>query len=550
MLTELWVRSFAVIDELRMALGPGLSVVTGETGAGKSLLVDALGLAVGERAEAGLIRAGAESAEIVASFELGEKDAANAWLKGQDLATDTGECIIRRIIAQDRSRAFINATPVPLQRLRELGDLLLDLHGQHEHQTLLRRETQRDLLDAYAEALPERQALALAFELLREHQNRLLAVREQAATRSARESLLRYQIEELQALEPAAGEWESLNASQKRLAHAQELGAGIAALIERLSEGEQALGQALEDSLSQLRALIRIEPRLSEVEALLASAAVEISEAARTLNRIGSQMETDPIDLPIIESRLGRWHELARKHHIAPGELPKLWATLKTEHELLQGAEGSAATLEAEIAHYKEQASTHAKNLSAKRKRAEAALSAAVTKEMQSLGLGAGRFSIALTPEPLSATGQESVEFLVSPAPDSPFKPLAKTASGGELSRISLAIQVVLADVSLGPTLVFDEVDVGIGGAVAEIVGQRLHKLARKRQVLCITHLPQVAAQGDTHIVVHKNLNDGRTMSSAETLTPPARIEEIARMLGGIAINANTRALARDMLHS
>ncbi len=550
MLTELWVRSFAVIDELRMSLGSGLSVVTGETGAGKSLLVDALGLAVGERAEAGLIRAGAESAEIVASFELDERDAANLWLQSHDLSTDSGECIIRRIIAPDRSRAFINATPVPLQRLRELGDLLLDLHGQHEHQTLLRRETQRDLLDAYAGAEPERQALAQAFDLLREHQNRLLAVREQAAGRSARESLLRYQIEELQALEPEVGEWESLNVSQKRLAHAQELAAGIVALIERLSEGDQALGQALEDSLSQLRILTRIEPQLAEVEALLTSAAVEISEAARTLNRVGSQGDNDPIDLPAIETRLGRWHELARKHHTAPDKLPELWATLKTEHELLQSEEDSMGALETDIARYEEQALIHAKDLSRKRRKAEAALSAAVTEEMQSLGLGAGRFSVALSPEPLSATGEESIEFLVSPAPDSPFKPLAKTASGGELSRISLAIQVVLADVSLGPTLVFDEVDVGIGGAVAEIVGQRLYKLARKRQVLCITHLPQVAAQGDTHIVVHKNLNDGRTMSSAEILTPAARVEEIARMLGGIAINAHTRALARDMLHS
>lgn len=550
MLAELWVRSFAVIDELRMTLGSGLSVVTGETGAGKSLLVDALGLTVGGRAEPGLIRAGAESAEIVATFELHAGSAADLWLKTHELSADGGECIIRRIITPDRSRAFINATPIPLQRLREFGDLLLDLHGQHEHQTLLRRETQRDLLDAYAGAEAERQGLAQAFDLLRKHQNRLLTVREQAASRSARESLLRYQIEELQALEPAAGEWENLNTHQKRLAHAQELGAGIAALIERLSDGDQALGSALEDSLSALRTLSRIEPQLAEVEALLSSAAVEISEAALTLNRIGSLVDNEPIDLPAIESRLGRWHELARKHHTAPDKLPELWATLKAEHELLQSEEDSIVALEADIARYEEQALVHAHNLSRKRSKAEAALSAAVTEEMQSLGLGAGRFAIALNPEALTATGLESVEFLVSPAPDSPFKPLAKTASGGELSRISLAIQVVLADVSLGPTLVFDEVDVGIGGAVAEIVGQRLHKLARKRQVLCITHLPQVAAQGDTHIVVHKSLNDGRTMSSAEVLTPPARVEEIARMLGGVAINAHTRALARDMLHS
>ncbi|MHB8252777.1 MAG: DNA repair protein RecN [Acidiferrobacter sp.] len=549
MLSELLVRSFAVIDELRIPLGPGLSVVTGETGAGKSLLVDALGLAAGDRAEAGLVRTGAEYAEIVANFEIAVGGAASTWLAEHDLATPGQECIIRRLIAPDRSRAFINATPVPLQRLRELGDLLIDLHGQHEHQTLMRRETQRDLLDAYAGAEPERRALALAVTTLHNCQARLQAMREAATQRSAREELLRYQIEELQTLSPETGEWESLTVSHKRQTHAQELGSGIATLIERLIEGDQALVPALEDATNQLRLLTRHEPQLTEVEALLASATVEITEAGLTLNRIGSGLETEPTDLPALELRLGRWHELARKHRVAPEELPGLWATLTTEHDALQHEEGAMTALEHEIAQHQAQALTYARDLSAKRHAAEPRLSAAVTEEMQRLGLGAGRFGVALNPEDLTANGCESIEFLVSPADDSPFKPLAKIASGGELSRISLALQVVLADVCIGPTLVFDEVDVGIGGAVAEIVGQRLRELARTRQVLCITHLPQVAAQGDTHLLVHKGLSDGRTMSSVEVLARSGRVEEIARMLGGVAINARTRALARDMLH-
>jgi len=549
MLSELLVRSFAVIDELRIPLGAGFSVVTGETGAGKSLLVDALGLAVGERAEAGLVRAGAEFAEIVASFEVDAMSAADIWLKEHDLATQGRECIVRRLIGQDRSRAFINATPVPLQRLRELGDLLIDLHGQHEHQTLMRRETQRDLLDAYAGAEPERQALAQAVARLHACQAQLQAIREDAASRSARESLLRYQIEELQALQPEAGEWESLNVSQKRLAHAQELGSGIVTLVDKLVDGEQALAPSLEEAVSQLRLLMRHEPQLAEVEALLMSATVEITEAGLTLNRIGSSIETEPADLPALEVRLGRWHELARKHRVAAERLPDLWVALKAEHDTLQHEEGTMATLEQEMAQHQEEALVYARGLTEKRRKAEPTLCTAVTDEMQRLGLGAGRFSIALTPEALTANGCEGVEFLVSPASDSPFRPLAKIASGGELSRISLALQVVLADVCIGPTLVFDEVDVGIGGAVAEIVGQRLRELARNRQVLCITHLPQVAAQGDTHLLVHKGLSDGRTMSSVEVLARDERVEEIARMLGGVAINAHTRALARDMLH-
>ncbi|HUW99326.1 MAG TPA: DNA repair protein RecN [Acidiferrobacter sp.] len=549
MLAELLVRSFAVIDELRIPLGAGFSVVTGETGAGKSLLVDALGLAVGERAEAGLVRAGAEFAEIVASFEIEPNGAADTWLKEHDLATQGQECIVRRLIGQDRSRAFINATPVPLQRLRELGDLLIDLHGQHEHQTLLRRETQRDLLDAYAGAAPERLALAQAVAKLHACEARLQTIRQDAANRSARESLLRYQIEELQSLQPEAGEWEGLNTSQKRLAHAQELGSGIVMLVDRLVDGDQPLVSALDDAVNQLRLLMRHEPRLAEVEALLMSATVEITEAGLSLTRIGGGMETEPADLPAIEARLGRWHELARKHRVPADQLPDLWATLKTEHDALQHEEETIAALEQELAQDHKAALAQARDLTAKRHAAEPALSAAVTEEMQRLGLGAGRFSVALTPETLTANGCEAVEFLVSPAIDSPFRPLAKVASGGELSRISLALQVVLADVCIGPTLVFDEVDVGIGGAVAEIVGQRLQELARSRQVLCITHLPQVAAQGDTHLLVHKALSDGRTMSSVEVLAASERVEEIARMLGGVAINAHTRALARDMLH-
>ncbi len=548
MLSELLIRSFVVIDELRIPFGPGLSVVTGETGAGKSLLVDALGLALGARADAGVIRTGAEAAEITATFDLAPQHPARAWLAQRDLAADAGECIVRRVIAPDRSRAFVNATPVPLQLLRDLGDLLIDLHGQHEHQALMRKDAQRVLLDAYAGAQAEARALADAVGALQSARTRLRTLQEAADQRKARASLVRYQLDELEALRPEAGEWQELNATERRLAHAQELMSGIADLMAVLADGEQALSTGLERAMSALRPLTRHEPRLAEIEGLLASAAVEIGEAAAGLNRIGGSLDSEPADLPALEARVARWHDLARKHRVPPEELPELWARLSAEHESLQGDEDQITGLAQEIAQREREAARYAEALTAKRREAAPVLGGAVTDEMGRLGLGSARFQVALGPEDLSVNGCESVEFLVSPAPDASFKPLTKTASGGELSRISLALQVVLADVCAGPALVFDEVDVGIGGAVAEIVGLRLHELAKTRQVLCITHLPQVAAQGDTHLLVEKGQAAGRTISSVEVLTSARRIEEVARMLGGVAVSERTRALARDML--
>ncbi|WP_298135328.1 DNA repair protein RecN [Acidiferrobacter sp.] len=548
MLSELLIRSFVVIDELRIPLGPGLSVVTGETGAGKSVLVDALGLVLGSRADAGAIRTGADAAEVIATFDLAPDSPARAWLRERDLTADADQCIVRRIVAPDRSRAFINATPVPLQMLRDLSEQLLDLHGQHEHQALMRKDMQRTLLDAYAGAEGEAQALAEAMAALQSARSRHNALQEAAEQRAARASLVRYQLDELEALRPETGEWQGLNAAERRLAHAQELTSGISTLITALSEGEEALSLQIERALSALRPLARHEPRLAEVEGLLASAGVEIGEAAIALNRIAAGVESEPLDLPALESRVSRWHELARKHRVPPEELPGLWTQLATEHESLQGDGEAIAGLAREIAGREDEALAIAEALSTKRAASAPTLARAVTEEMGRLGLGSARLQVALTPEELSAHGREGIEFLVSPAPDAPFKPLAKIASGGELSRISLALQVVLADVCAGPTLVFDEVDVGIGGAVAEIVGLRLHELSRTRQVLCITHLPQVAAQGDTHLLVEKGQTGGRTISSVEVLTQKRRIEEIARMLGGIAVSERTRALARDML--
>ncbi len=548
MLSELLIRSFVVIDELRIPLGPGLSVVTGETGAGKSLLVDALGLVLGARADGGVVRPGADMAEITATLEVSPESTVHQWLAERDFGTDDGQCIVRRVIASDRSRAFINATPVPLQQLRELGELLVELHGQHEHQALMRKDAQRALLDAYARAEPEARALAKAVSALQSARARYQALQAASEQRKARASLLRYQRDELESLAPQAGEWQDLNATERRLAHAQELMSGITDLVTTLTEGDQALSSGLERATGVLRQLTRHEPRLTEITGLLESAAVEIAEATVGLNRIAGSLENEPVDFPALESRVARWHELARKHKVPPEELPALWTRLATEHESLQGDEEAITELAEEIARHERAAMEFAQALGAKRREAAPVLARAVTDEMGRLGLGAARFELALNPEALSANGCEGVEFLVASAPDAPVKPLAKVASGGELSRISLALQVVLADVCAGPVLVFDEVDVGIGGAVAEIVGLRLHELAKTRQVLCITHLPQVAAQGDTHLLVEKAQTDGRTISSVEVLTQARRIEEIARMLGGIAINARTRALARDML--
>ncbi len=548
MLREIVIRAFAVIDELHIPLGPGLSVVTGETGAGKSLLVDALGLAVGERGDSDVIRTGAAQAEITARFLVTAASPADLWLAERDLADEGGECIVRRVIARDRSRAYVNARPVPLQQLRELGDRLVELHGQHEHQALLRKDVQRDLLDAYAAALPERAALASAVTAWRAAEARLRALAVDAEAREARAALLRYQLEELTVLAPENGEWDTLSARHKRLAHAQELASGVATLRERLTDGDQALAQALETHLHLVRELARHEPRLTEVETLLASASVEIHEAGLALNRMGSTDETEEGGLATVEARLARWHELARKHHVPPEDLPALWADLKAEQAALgEGADTDA--LNREIATRAAEARDAAERLSAKRRAAGTALNEAVTAEMRRLGLGDGRFAVALNAADLNPNGCEDVEFLVSASPEGALRPLAKVASGGELSRISLALQVVLAAEGSGPTLVFDEVDVGIGGAVAEIVGQRLRALAKTRQVLCVTHLPQVAAQGDNHLLVHKDRQKGQTLSSVEILTRESRVEELARMLGGVSITPRTRALARDMLH-
>ncbi len=548
MLTGLQVRSFAVIDESAVPFGPGLTVVTGETGAGKSLLMDALSIVLGGRAGADVVRPGATAADIMASFHVMNHEAAEKWLEEHGLSAG-GDCAVRRIVSADRSRAFINGTPVPIQRLRELGGLLIDLHGQHEHHSLMRRETQRLLLDGYARAGAEHATAQAAFGAWEAAQARLRDFADTQEQRAARESLLRYQLEELRALAPLEGEWQTLNESHRRAAHVQELAAGIAAALERLSEGEQTIGAQIDTLHAHLSALARYDSRLDEANTLLASASLEIAEAARSLSRLPQGDFGDAGDMAALDARLGRWHDLARKHRVASEELPQLWQRLETEYTELGAGEEDYAALGAQVVHLRHEAEGAAAALSAKRAAAAPVLAEAVTSEMQRLGLAAGRFEVALASAPLGPHGQEDVEFLMSAQPDSPLKPLARAASGGELSRISLAVQVVLADMYEGTTLVFDEVDVGIGGAVAEIVGQRLRQLARKCQVICITHLAQVAAQGDAHVRVAKETHGARTRSTVAVLSDSERIEEVARMLGGLSITARTRALAKDMLH-
>ncbi|MDA8390208.1 MAG: DNA repair protein RecN [Gammaproteobacteria bacterium] len=548
MLTSLQVRAFAVIDALTVPFGPGLTVVTGETGAGKSLLMDALSIVVGERAGADVVRPGATAAEIVASFHVNGYEAATVWLDEHGLMAGD-ECEVRRIVAADRSRAFINGTPVPIQRLREFGELLIDLHGQHEHHSLMRRETQRALLDIYAGAGSERAAMQAAFAAWAAAATRLRDLTENEAHRAARESLLRYQLEEIRTLAPLADEWQTLNESHRRAAHVQELASGITAALDRLSDGEQTVTAQLAEVQNRLSALERFDSRLNEANGLLASAALEIAEAARSLNRLSESDWGDAADLAALDTRLGRWHELARKHRVGNDELPRVWQELEAEYAAITSGEQDPEALAAEVGRLRSLAEQAAAALSRKRTAAGPLLAGAVTTEIQRLGLAAGRFEVALTSTELSPNGHEDVEFLMSAQPDSPLKPLARAASGGELSRISLAVQVVLADVYQGPTLVFDEVDVGIGGAVAEIVGQRLRQLARKRQIVCITHLAQVAAQGDAHMRVSKETHGARTHSTVAVLSDRERVEEVARMLGGLSITARTRALARDMLH-
>jgi len=551
MLTSLYVRHFAVVEEAEIAFGPGLTVVSGETGAGKSLLVDALMLLAGARADSGMVRAGSDRAELAAEFDLTDLPEARSWLQREELDED-GACQLRRVIrAEGSSRAWINGRPANASQLGELATLLVEIHGQHEHQALLSRAHQMSLLDAYA----GNEALAAQVRELA-NQWRELGVRIRKLSggddREHRLELLRHELGELEkwALPPA--ELTELEASHRRLANAGRLAEGAAGVVELLDgDSEFALRRALGRAHAELGKLAALDDKLNPLLELLDNATIQLSEAADHLGRYAQDVDLDPERYTEVDTHLTRLHELGRRHRLPVTELHDKLTALQTELTELDGAGDALEQLAAQREKLQHDYTQAANALSQARTAAAKRLDTEVSGLMAELGMAGGQLNIELEPvdgaEP-DAQGRERCELLVSANPGQPPRPLRKVASGGELARISLAIEVATLGKDTVGSMVFDEVDTGIGGAVAEVVGQKLRALGVQRQVLCVTHLPQVAAQGHAHLRVAKHSDGDTTRTRIEKLDNSGRRDELARMLGGVEITRETRAHAKKML--
>ncbi len=554
MLAFIQIRNFAIIDQAELELDAGLTVLSGETGAGKSILVDALGLVLGDRADASALRHGAERGEISASFQLPEDAPALKWLRQQDL-DDDGECLVRRTLSRSgRSRAFINARTVPLASLRELGEFLADIHGQHEHQSLVRPAVQRQILDHLGGNSETATQVVERYRHWASLESEIDQLQTKETERSSRLELLRYQAKELASLAPQPEELSQLEDEHRKLAGAGQLAEGTEralAALDNDQEGSACAAELLSQAERLLAELAEIDPALSEAAALLQEASISLREGADTLSRYLDGLEMDPGRLTWVETRMAAMYDVARKHKVEAAELPRLADQLASELASLEGADAKLDALQAELAGAEQEYLAAAARLSKARKKAAQAMSADVSNLMQALGMQGGRFEVAVSsPDdaPYTEQGRDRIEFLVSANPGQPPGQLGKVASGGELSRISLAVQVIAADATPTGCLVFDEVDAGVGGGVAEIVGRRLRELGASRQVLCVTHLPQVASQAHHHVRVSK-LTDGKTTRTVlRPLAPDESIEELARMLGGVEITDKTREHAREMI--
>ncbi|MBO0641677.1 DNA repair protein RecN [Pseudomonas stutzeri] len=554
MLVHLSVHNYAIVEHLDLELKRGMSVISGETGAGKSIMLDALGLTLGDRADSSVVRIGADKADILASFDLDDIPDARAWLAERDMDSE-GPCILRRVItAEGRSRGYINGTPCPQGDLKALGELLIDIHSQHEHQSLLKTDTHRRLLDEYSGSQDLARQVQLAAQRWRQTRQTLERLSNSSDEQRARHQLLSYQLEELENLALGEHELEQLEQEHKNLANAEQLLGACRQVMELCSESDAGnVLSALTSSLQRLTAFQNQPQALSEAVNLLASAQIQVEEAIGELNRFVDHFDADPERQQMLEERLDTIYTLARKHRVQPSELPNLHQQLLEELEDLNADDEAVERLGEELAAYARHYEEKAGELSRNRQAAAEQLASAVEAEIQRLGMPGGRFSVQLKPAAegeYTPYGLEQVEFLVSANPGQPLRPLAKVASGGELSRISLAIQVITAQTSRVPTLVFDEVDVGIGGPTAEIVGQLLRRLGERGQVLTVTHLPQVAAQGHHHLFVHKARDTDETRTAVTELDQAGRVEEIARMLGGVDLTEQSLAHARQMVTS
>ncbi|MDR5866356.1 DNA repair protein RecN [Halomonas koreensis] len=550
MLTELAIRDFAIVDHLELELGGGMTAITGETGAGKSILLGALGLCLGERADAGSVRHGAERADLSARFDIRELPAARAWLASRELPAD--DCLLRRVVTRaGRSKAWINGQPATVADLRALGGHLIEIHGQHAHQALLAEDTHLRLLDDFAGHGETVAELAETFRAWREARRRLKRLAEDGDELRARRQLLRYQVEELDQLALADDELAGLEAEQEALAHAEERLREAQFAVE-CCDGEEGGGALplLNQAVTRLSALPGSDRgALAEALGMLGDACIQVEEAGRELNHFAAGVELDPERLARVEERLGEVHRIARKHHVPPEELPALHRRLAGELAELDGGDGDLEALTSEVESLQARWREQAEAVSAARRRAAERFGAAVQEQLAFLAMGKASFAVEVGDrESPAPEGLDRVRFLISANPGQPARPLAKVASGGELSRISLAIQVVAARHSTIPSLVFDEVDVGVSGATAEIVGQLLRRLGVDGQVLTVTHLPQVAAQAHQHLHIAKRAEDDTTLTRMAHLDEAGRVGELARMLGGMTLTDQTLAHAREML--
>jgi DNA repair protein RecN (Recombination protein N) len=548
MLRLLSIRDFVVVSALELELEPGFTVLTGETGAGKSILLDALGLLLGDRFEPRQIRAGAERAELAAAFDVDDAPMVRAWLVEEGIAESDGEVLLRRVLdAQGRSRAWINGSPATLAQLKALGERLVEITGQHAHQALSTAETQRALVDAFGGFTALGGETEGAWRAWRAAVQSRDAARVDAGRSTAEREFLASRRHELATLGMREGEWAELSAAQTRLANAASLIEACEQAASSLEDADDALTRRVAQLASRLKAAAADDPALAEVAALVEPAQVQLEEAARALRDYRRRLDLDPAELVRIEERLAALHDIARKHRVRPEALPGMLAA--TEAALAElAASADVDALERRVREAEDRYQSLAKELRAKRRFAASELEHRVTAAMHTLAMAGGRLEIALEPLPAPAShGLDALEFRIAAHAKQPVGPLSRVASGGELSRVGLAIQVAASDFAQIPTLVFDEVDAGIGGAVAATVGRLLQSLGAQRQVLCVTHLPQVASFADHHFRVEKRDAAGGVESSAEPLDRAGRIDELARMLAGEATTPKTRAHALEL---
>lgn len=552
LLKHLHIRDFAVIEEVDIPFNSGLTVFTGETGAGKSIMVGALGLVLGDRADSGIVRTGCERTEITAIFDIENEDGIQSVLAEQEISCED-ELILRRVINKDgRSRAYVNGSSVPAQLLRALGERMVDIHGQHTHQSLLKADVQRNLLDEFGNHQQQINEVKDAWKLWHATELELQALSGDSRDHDAQMTLLQYQIQELEALNPGESKFSDVEEEYGRLSNTNRILEVCQETLQQLSDDEHSTQSQISHRLNELQDIQKFDQSLSSVIDLLNNATIQVSEASDELRHYLDRLELDPEKLKAVEDKLGALHDMARKHKIQPEALADHFLALQKELHKLENSEARYRELlvlqETTIEQYRKAAA----RLNQCRHQSAHRLSDDITKKLNDLGMPGGKFLIEISDigkdTPLQH-GMDKIAYLVSLNPGQPLQPLSKVASGGELSRISLAIQVTGSKDKGIPTLIFDEVDSGIGGGVAEIVGKLLHSLSDKRQIFCVTHLPQIASQGDHHMQVAKATHAGTTLTRVSELNQEEQIDEIARMLGGVKITEQTLAHAKEMLN-